>query len=129
MGYFAEVTQASGDYGADLILNHNTSVQCKLYSQPVGVKSVMEVNASRGHYKTQNAMVVTNNYFTPQAKLLANELNVTLVNRNDLKDLILKAKRINIETINHFEDEIRKLKQECIRIGNLSLEEIEKIIP
>lgn len=76
------VTQASGDYGADVIAKKGSkkyAVQCKYYSSPVGVAAVQEVTAAKAHYGCNAAMVVTNNTFTAAAEKLAAENGVTLL--------------------------------------------------
>lgn len=76
------VTQASGDYGADVIARKGTkkyAVQCKYYSAPVGVAAVQEVTAAKAHYGCNAAMVVTNSTFTAAAEKLAADNGVTLL--------------------------------------------------
>ena len=82
-GYHSvSVTQASGDYGADVIAKKGTkkyAIQCKYYSSPVGVAAVQEVTAAKAHYGCNAAMVVTNNTFTAAAEKLAAENGVVLL--------------------------------------------------
>lgn len=76
------VTKASGDYGADIVARKNLrkyAVQCKLYSNPVGLKAVQEVVGAKKHYGCKGAIVVTNNTFTKPAKTLAEENGVILI--------------------------------------------------
>lgn len=78
-------TQSTGDYGADLIIeksNTRVAVQAKRYSSNVGVSAVQEVVASKEFYACDEAMVVTNNYFTHAAQKLANANNVLLLDRD-----------------------------------------------
>lgn len=89
-----EVTSLSGDYGADVIAYKDDikyAIQCKKYSQLVGVKAVQEVIASKNIYNCHVAVVLTNNYFTPQARKLATLNNVLLWDRNKLEELIKKS--------------------------------------
>lgn len=82
-GYWGvKVTQASGDYGIDVTAHKNGkkyAVQCKYYSQPVGIAAVQEAVAGKVHYGCTEAMVVTNNTFTPAAETLAKENGVILL--------------------------------------------------
>ncbi len=74
-----EMTKASGDYGADIIVSFDEvriAVQCKRYDRPVGVKAVQEVISAMRHYDCQEAIVITNNVFTVQARTLAEEHEV-----------------------------------------------------
>lgn len=81
---FANValTPTSNDYGADVICEKDGvkyCVQCKMYSNPVGVSAVQEIVTAKAHYQCERAMVITNNVFTAQAKKLASENAVILV--------------------------------------------------
>lgn len=85
------VTQASNDYGIDIIAekdNKKFGIQCKNYSSPVGNSSVQEAFAGKEYYKCDQAVVLTNNYFTDNAAILANKTHVLLWDREYLKDLI-----------------------------------------
>nr|WP_285855654.1 restriction endonuclease [Paenibacillus camelliae] len=91
-GYAAEVTQASGDYGADLVISkggRRIVVQAKRYKNNVGLKAVQEIYAAMNHYKASEAWVVTNSDFTEQAYTLARSNGVKLINRNQLIEMIL----------------------------------------
>ncbi|NHC41057.1 hypothetical protein G6549_13865 [Bacillus sp. MM2020_1] len=91
-GYAAEVTNASGDYGADLLLKKDGKkivVQAKRYSKDVGIKAVQEVIGAKSYYKADEAWVVSNSYFTKAAKELAKKGSVMLVDRDTLIDFIL----------------------------------------
>ena len=92
MGYKVEQTQKSRDYGADLILyDVNTKnkiiVQAKRYNKPVGSKSVQEIVGAMIHYSANEAWVVTNNHFTPQADTLAKENQIRLIDREELIEM------------------------------------------
>lgn len=97
-GYDVTLTPEQGDYGADLVLRKGsvkTVVQAKRWKGNVGVSAVQEITAARGYYRADNAMVVTNSFFTKEATELAKRNHVVLWNRNKLKDEILaeQAKR------------------------------------
>lgn len=83
-----EMTKTTGDYGADIIVSFaqiRIAVQCKRYSHPVGVKAVQEVISAMKHYNCEEAIVITNNYFTNQAEILAEDNEVvSLWDRNKL---------------------------------------------
>lgn len=87
LGYSSEVTQASNDYGADLILckkKEKLIVQAKRYQGKVGIQAVQEVIAANVYYGGTKPMVVTNSFFTAQAIELADKSNVELWDRNRL---------------------------------------------
>lgn len=94
-GYKAEVTQAAGDFGADLVLSKDGRrivVQAKRYSKNVGLKAVQEVQGARAHYKASEAWVVTNSNFTQQAFQLAKSNGVRLIGRDELITMLLQMK-------------------------------------
>lgn len=77
-----QLTSKSNDYGADLICEKagiRYSVQCKMYTNPVGVAAVQEVNSSLPHYNCDKGIVITTNIFTSQARKLAGENGITLI--------------------------------------------------
>lgn len=80
-----EVTQKSGDYGADILCRDRNgkrvAVQCKLYQRPVGYRAVEEVLAAMHYYRCDSAMVVTNSTYTQQAINAANKVGVKLLDR------------------------------------------------
>ncbi|RHW32755.1 restriction endonuclease [Lysinibacillus yapensis] len=94
-GYKVSYTKASGDYGADLILEDREdviAVQAKRYSGNVGVKAVQEIIGALKMYEATQAWVVTNSYFTRQAEKLAETNDVYLIDRDELIDIILKKR-------------------------------------
>ncbi|WP_242176458.1 restriction endonuclease [Priestia koreensis] len=92
-GYKSEVTKASGDFGADLVLvkdGQKIIVQAKRYSKKVGVKAIQEIKTAQSYYKADFVWVVTNNYFTNPAIELAKANDVKLINRDLLINYILR---------------------------------------
>lgn len=89
------VTQGSGDHGIDVLASKdgNTyAIQCKCYSNNVGNKAVQEAYSGKGIYRSDIAAVMTNRYFTEQAKYDAKKLRVELWDRNKLMYFIRQAK-------------------------------------
>lgn len=75
------VTQASSDFGVDILANDgkaSIAVQCKLYSDPVGVHAIQEVVSGKCYYKCDKSAVITNSTFTPQAIELAKSTETIL---------------------------------------------------
>jgi restriction system protein len=92
-GYLVNVTKASGDYGADLVISKDGRkivVQAKRYSKNVGLKAVQEAQASIAHYNASEAWVVSNSDYTAAAYILAKSNKVRLITRNELIEMILK---------------------------------------
>lgn len=66
-----KVTQGSGDHGIDILANKNGvkyAIQCKCWQKNVGNKAVQEAYSGKDIYKTDIAVVMTNRYYTEQAK-------------------------------------------------------------
>ena len=76
------LTKASGDFGADVLCEYpdgrTVCIQCKHYSQPVGVKAVQEVIAAKSYYRCDEAWVCASNSYTPAALEMATKTGVKL---------------------------------------------------
>lgn len=95
-GFTVIQTKASGDFGADLILQRNEKrvvVQAKRYTKKVGIRAVQEAVSALAIYGAKEAWVVTNNYFTDAAVQLAKANSVKLINRDDLMNLIITSNK------------------------------------
>jgi len=93
LGYKVELVGRTADYGADLIIERDgvkTAVQAKCWSSAVNVKAIQEINTAKAHYNASEAMTVTNSRFTSNARILAKENNVLLIDREKLASLILQ---------------------------------------
>lgn len=76
-----EMTPASHDYGIDIIADRDGisyAIQCKCYSDSVGIKAIQEAYAGKDYYGSMIAVVMTNQYFTKTATEFAEKLNVVL---------------------------------------------------
>ena len=95
LDHSVEYTPTSGDYGVDLIAKTGTTriaIQVKRWQGSVGLSAVQEALAGMNFYRCTQAMVVTNSYFTKQARQLADSAKVALVDKKQLALLIGKAK-------------------------------------
>ena len=93
MGYHVQTTKKSKDFGVDLILEKKgkkTIVQAKCYSHTVGVSAVQEIISARAHYNIYSALVVSNQNFSKEAEILANENQVMFAGRAELESLVSK---------------------------------------
>ena len=90
-GYHVATTPKSGDFGADLIATTadgtKICIQAKRTKSKVGNKSVQEALAGATYYGCNEAWVMTNNLFTPQAIKQANGCGVLLYDRNQILGL------------------------------------------
>ena len=99
LGFNVRLTSATKDFGADLIAKRDGKIfviQAKRYSKTVGAHAVQEVIGAKNHYNATDAMVVSNNYFSNEAKTIALENDIKLIDRSNLKVLLSKA-NITIE--------------------------------
>jgi restriction system protein len=95
-GYYVELTPYTGDYGVDLILSTKGKkiiVQAKRYKKNVGIKAVQEIAAAKSHYKADECWVLTNSFFTVQAKKLAASNQVKLIDRKQLINWMLEVNK------------------------------------
>lgn len=86
-----EVTRGSGDHGIDILAekdNISYAIQCKCYSSNIGNAAVQQAHTGKSLYHKDIAVVLTNRYFTSQAKEEAGELGVKLWDRDKLNDMI-----------------------------------------
>ncbi len=87
-----QLTKKSGDKGVDIIAyykNSSIAIQAKLYfNHKVGSKAIQEIFTAKNYYNHDFGVVVTNSFFTPQAIELAKNLNIILIDRNILNDLL-----------------------------------------
>jgi restriction system protein len=96
VGWHVTHTARTGDFGVDLIATSGhirKAVQCKRFSQPVGVSAVQEVVAGAIHHGCTSSMVVTNTTFTRAARDLAYTHNCELVGSDQLLRASLEADR------------------------------------
>lgn len=94
-GYLVNMTKPGHQQGTDFILiGHNTriAVEAKRWRKKVSNRAVQQINSGKFFYRCDRAWVITNNYFTIQAKELARSCNVELINRNGLNDMISQAR-------------------------------------
>lgn len=90
-----EVTKGSGDQGIDILSEKDGikyAIQCKCYNSDIGNKAVQEAYSGKTFYNCHIAVVMTNRYFTPAAKELAEKNGVILWDRDKLNSLVLNMK-------------------------------------
>lgn len=88
------VTPGSGDQGIDVIAildGTKYAFQCKKYSKPLGNKPIQEVVTGKIIWECDEAVVITNSYFTKGAIEAARATNVELWDRNVLSQMISKS--------------------------------------
>ncbi|WP_083412241.1 restriction endonuclease [Exiguobacterium sp. KRL4] len=87
-GYRVELTPASRDFGADLLIEdaqgYRIAIQAKRYGSAVGLEAVQQVAAAVPFYDMDEGWVVTNSSYTEAAYRLAEPNRVRLIDRNEL---------------------------------------------
>lgn len=92
--YNVEVTQGSGDHGIDILAEKDDisyAIQCKCYSSNIGNAAIQQAHTGRSLYQRDIAVVLTNQYFTQQAKDEAKVLGVKLWDRDTLNNMLSKT--------------------------------------
>lgn len=104
-GWETEVSQQSGDRGIDVIATKNHPVeqkhvmQVKRYDEGnnVGSQAVQQYSSLRKQEPgTDTVVIITTSEFTRQARELASQLNVKLIDGRDLTDLINQLNAENL---------------------------------
>lgn len=79
---------SAGDKGADLILiapdGRKIVVQAKRYSGKVPFDAIQQVHTARSLYGANAAIIISNTFFTKQARETAHKLNIELWDRHAL---------------------------------------------
>lgn len=97
LGYKAQMTPASNDYGVDLLLEEPDSkskiaVQVKFYNNAaLGNAPIQEVIAGLAYYEADEGWVITNGSFSSNAIKLAKANNIRLIDNSKLNELISDA--------------------------------------
>lgn len=98
-GYKTKLTKRSGDYGVDIFASFKDvryCIQTKLYyNHNVGSSAIQEINTAKNYYMCDYAVVITNSKYTKQALDMAENLNVILINRIDLVNILQAYKSKN----------------------------------
>ena len=99
LGYRGELTQTTGDYGADLVLQKDGTrvvVQAKRWRQVVGIESVQQVIGAIKYYAATKGMVVTNSVFTQNVVDLAQANSIELIDREKLIEMLRKSQQKDV---------------------------------
>lgn len=86
------------DLGIDVIARKNGEtwgIQVKRYRGKVGLDAVRQAVASMRYYKCTKSMVITNSYFTRNARIIAQTEQCTLIDRDALIRVLAEHNRGN----------------------------------
>lgn len=133
LGYEADLTKASGDFGADLIIkkdNYRAIIQAKCYTtHKVPISAIQEIIGAKNHYHIYNALVITNNFFTAPAQKLASENNIQLIDRENLINILynngLNANSVSLQIgeknkeKTFYNNDLRTLEKKILEASNL----------
>lgn len=92
-GYRVEQTPRTGDKGVDLIASKGArklAIQCKRYSNSVGVSAIQESFSGKAFYDCTEAYVVISSTFTNPAEQTGKKLGVVLWDREKLLSIAKK---------------------------------------
>lgn len=95
-GYTNVRLTSQNDLGVDLIAEKDGEVwgiQAKRYRKQVGLDAVRQVVAAAKHYNCTRTMVITNSFYTQNARTIARSMNCELIDRNGLIKLILNGQK------------------------------------
>ena len=84
-------TRKSGDHGVDLLAEKDDisyAIQCKHYTSTVGNAAVQEAYTGKMLYGKDVAVVMTDSFFSDQARMEANALKVKLWDRQKILQMI-----------------------------------------
>jgi restriction system protein len=93
-GYHSELTGASHDFGADIIIEDfgeeqdRAVIQAKRYSDTVPIAAVQQVFAAMYYYDAAYSIVISNNYYSGSAVKMAEKIGVVLIDRDGLSELM-----------------------------------------
>ncbi len=80
-----ETTPPTGDFGADIIAEKDEirfAIQCKRYSDPVGITAIEQAHSAKSYYNCDIAVVMASSTFTDAARALATKTRVQLWDRS-----------------------------------------------
>ena len=95
-GFQVSMTPASGDLGVDLVASsggNKFAIQVKRYSDKVSRLAISDAVAGSHHYGCNKAMVITNNYFTRGAVMLARSTGCILIDRDMLGEWVVEYQK------------------------------------
>ena len=102
-GFTTFTTAKSVDKGADIIAKNKSTtlaIQAKLYyNNKVGTHAVQEIYTAKEYYKCSVALLITNSTFTNQATDIAKRLNVLIIDRDKLINLMKPNGKIYFDNI------------------------------
>lgn len=96
-GYKTSLTKKSGDYGVDVFATDRKikyCIQTKLYyNHSVGSSAIQQINTAKNYFLCDFAVVITNSKYSRQSIDMATKLNVILIDRQDLLNILRAYKR------------------------------------
>jgi hypothetical protein len=101
-GYQSRITKGSGDFGVDIVAEKDGikyAVQVKRHRGKVSRHAISDAVAGKSMYKCDSSMVITNSFFTEDAKKLAKSADCLLIDRGELANWIVNLQEKDKENI------------------------------
>lgn len=120
-GYSVTVTQAAGDYGADLVIKKGGNkivVQAKRHSKNVGIEAVQQIAAAKSYYGATDAWVLSNRDYTKAASNLAAASGVRLIGREEFIQMIVSMNPDALLDPKQVMEDIPPESNKCNRCGH-----------
>jgi HJR/Mrr/RecB family endonuclease len=98
MGYRCQLMSGRNDKGVDVLARKGDeiiAIQSKHWTNNVGSPVIRELYGSVPLHNASRGIVITNSYFTTPAFETAKQLNIGLIGRDDLKQLIIANYKVN----------------------------------
>lgn len=95
-GYRTKNIGASGDFGVDVVASKGRqkwAIQVKRYKSNVSRTAVSDAVAGKHYWKCDSAWVITNSYFTKDAKTLATHTECRLTDRDELRHWLYEQRQ------------------------------------
>lgn len=116
-GYNTQLTSFSHDNGADVVAiktSQSFLIQVKQSSSSVGIQAIQEITTAKNYYDSIYhedfiCLVISNNNYTESAEDMAKINKVTLINDNNLREMIIKS---NISLYEVEQEESQRLKKQ-----------------
>ena len=116
-GYNTQLTSFSHDNGADVVAiktSQSFLIQVKQSSSSVGIQAIQEITTAKNYYDSIYhedfiCLVISNNNYTESAEDMAKINKVTLINDNNLREMIIKS---NISIYEVEQEESQRLKKQ-----------------
>lgn len=89
-------------------------MQAKRQKAKVGIKAIQEIETAKNHYKAEESWVITNNFYTKDARELAESNDVKLLDRYKLIELMTALNLSVSMTAGEFKQKVKARPIKCV---------------